>query len=145
MSELRIATCTFQEFQPGMGTPVRTTAGHPRFALGYQLGGHARLLTPAWKLVQEARKGLAQDAYELLYRRQLTDAGLDAVRAELLGIAGANDLDAPVVLLCFDRLDKPGQWCHRTHAAKWLSEQTGEEVPELGAKPQAPAPTLFDF
>ena len=145
MSDLRIATCTYQEFQPLMGTPVRTTAGHPRFALSYQLAGHARLVTPAWKLVQEARKGMAEDAYEFLYRRQLTDAGVDAIREELLAIAGANDLDAPVVLLCFDRLDRPGTWCHRVHFGRYWTEVTGEEVPELGAKPQAPTPTLFDF
>ncbi|MFE7214585.1 hypothetical protein ACFU93_32515 [Streptomyces sp. NPDC057611] len=144
MSDLRVATCTFQEFQPAMGTPVRTTAGHPRFRLPYQLGGHAKLVTPPWPLV---RAGLAEDAYEFQYRRMLNDAGIDAIREELLGIAGANDLDAPVVLLCFDKLGVEGNWCHRSMAAKWLTEQTGELVPELGAVARArkPEPTLFDF
>ncbi|MFF5968230.1 hypothetical protein ACFY64_31805 [Streptomyces collinus] len=139
MADLRIATCTFQEFQPAMGTPVRTTAGHPRFALSYQLGGHARLVTPPWKLV---RANLAADAYEFQYRRMLTEAGVDSIREELLAIAGANDLDAPVVLLCFDRLDK-GNWCHRVMFGAWYAEQTGQAVPELGAQPKAPTPTLF--
>ncbi|MEU6928977.1 hypothetical protein AB0A05_07415 [Streptomyces sp. NPDC046374] len=142
MSDLRIATCTYQEFSPDMGTPIRTTAGGVRFPLGYQLGGHARLVTPPWELV---RAGLAADAYEFHYRRQLADTGVDLIRAELLAIAGAWDLDAPAVLLCFDRLDKPGQWCHRTMFATWWTAETGEDVPELGAKPHRPAPTLFDF
>ncbi|KQW13720.1 hypothetical protein [Streptomyces sp. Root369] len=133
MSDLRIATCTFQEFQPEMGTPVRTTAGGVRFPLSYKLGGHARLVTPAWGLVQQARKGMAADAYEFHYRRQLNEAGVDAIRAELLAIAGANDLDSPVVLLCFDKLAVPGNWCHRSQFARFWNELTGEEVPELGA------------
>ncbi|GGZ23485.1 hypothetical protein GCM10010387_15840 [Streptomyces inusitatus] len=139
---LRLATCTFQEFAPHMGTPVRTTAGHPRFSLSYQLGGHARLVTPSWNLV---RANLAADAYEFQYRRQLTAAGVDAIRDELTAIAGAFDLDAPAVLLCFDRLNKPGQWCHRTMLAAWWTEHTGDLVPELGAQPARPNPTLFDF
>ncbi|MFD4315021.1 hypothetical protein [Streptomyces sp. NPDC058548] len=145
MSELRIATCTFQEFTTDMGTPVRTTAGHPRFALRYKLGGHARLVTPAWELVQQARKGLAEDGYQFQYRRQLTAAGIDAIRAELTAIAGANDLDAPVVLLCFDKLGVAGNWCHRTHFRKFWTEMTGEDVPELGATSLAGPPTLFDI
>ncbi|MFD6941067.1 hypothetical protein ACFWAP_33575 [Streptomyces goshikiensis] len=130
MSELRIATCTYQEFQPEMGTPIRTTAGHPRFALSYQIAGHAKLVTPAWALV---KANLPEDAYEFQYRRQLSAAGLDAIRAELYAIAGAYDLDSPAVLLCFDRLNKPGYFCHRTHFARWYAAETGELVPELGA------------
>ncbi|MER6977658.1 hypothetical protein [Streptomyces carpinensis] len=130
MSDLRIATCTFQEFQPAMGTPVRTTAGRPRFQLPYALGGHAKLVTPPWSLV---RAGLAADAYEFQYRRMLDQIGIDAIREELLEIARANDLDAPVVLLCFDKLGIEGNWCHRSHLSRWYTEQTGEQVPELGA------------
>ncbi len=130
-----------------MGTPVRTTVGHPRFALSYQLAGHARLITPTRELL----KIKAQDAYEFSYRRLLNGNGIDAIHRELLAIAGANDLDSPLVLLCFDRLDRltpPDDWCHRSHFAKWWTEQTEREVPELGAHPVAPAapvPTLFDF
>ncbi|MDH6189156.1 hypothetical protein M2168_002188 [Streptomyces sp. CZ24] len=144
MSDLRLATCTYQEFAPTMGTPVRTTAGAPRFPLAYRLGGHARLITPTRDLL----KINAQDAYEWGYRRLLNGNGLDNISRELMAIAGANDLDSPLVLLCFDRLDRltpPDDWCHRLHFAKWWTEQTGDEVPELGARRQAAPPTLFDF
>ncbi|MBT2453276.1 hypothetical protein [Streptomyces sp. ISL-86] len=144
MSDLRLATCTYQEFAPHMGTPVRTTVGYPRFSLSYQLGGHAKLITPTRDLL----KINAQDAYEFSYRRLLNGNGLDNIRRELMSIAGANDLDSPLVLLCFDRLDKltpPDNWCHRSHFAKWWTEQTEQEVPELGGRSAAPAPTLFDF
>ncbi|WTW95424.1 hypothetical protein OG216_19475 [Streptomycetaceae bacterium NBC_01309] len=148
MSGLSIATCTYQEFVPGMGAPTRTTAGHPRFALGYQLAGHAVLVTPDRQLVKAAHAGLPEDAYEFQYRRQLATFGVDRIRAELAAIARYFGAPGPVVLLCFDKLTQPGNWCHRTHFAKWWTEQTGDPVPELGGRPTAPAsppPTLFDL
>ncbi|KPI33297.1 hypothetical protein OV450_1385 [Actinobacteria bacterium OV450] len=132
MNDLQIATCTFQEFQPHMGTPVRTTVGRPRFSLPYPMTAHAHLVTPTRELL----KINAQDAYEFQYRRLLNARGIDAIRDELMRIAGAYDLDSPLVLLCFDQLAKltpPNNWCHRLHFAKWWTEQTGDEVPELGA------------
>lgn len=142
----KLATCSYTEFRPGMGNPVRTTVGATRWPLPYQLAGHARLITPT----RDMLKIEAQDAYEFSYRRMLNGNGIDAVRRELLSIAGAVDLDTPLVLLCFDKLGvltPPDNWCHRLHFAKWWTEQTGEEVPELGATraPAAPPrpPTLF--
>jgi hypothetical protein len=147
MEGLQLATCTYQEFAPHMGTPVRTTAGHPRFPLAYQLAGHARLVTPTRDLL----KVKARDAYEFGYRRLLNGNGFDNIRRELTSIAGAFDLDAPLVLLCFDRLDRltpPDNWCHRSMLAAWWTEQTGQAVPELGGQPGAaptPPPALFDL
>ncbi|WP_018559229.1 MULTISPECIES: hypothetical protein [unclassified Streptomyces] len=139
---LALATCTYQEFQPVMGVPVRTTAGHPRFPLAYQLAGHARLVTPTRQLLAA---NLPEDAYEFSYRRLLAGHGLDAITAELAAIAAGHEPGRPLVLLCFDRLNKPGAWCHRSHLARWWTEQTGQDVPELGARPAGPPPaTLFD-
>ncbi|WP_439082099.1 hypothetical protein [Streptomyces sp. WL006] len=143
MEPIRLATCTYQEFTPDMGTPVRTTAGYPRLSLPYKLAAHAKIVTPAWALVQQAKKGLAEDAYEFQYRRQLNEAGIDRIREVMTAIAGAYDLESPVVLLCFDKLAVPGNWCHRTHFGRWYCEQTGDEVPELGGKPKEIPPTLF--
>ncbi|MEU7323384.1 hypothetical protein ABZ682_22955 [Streptomyces griseoviridis] len=142
--DIKLATCTYQEFMPDMGTPVRTTVGRPRFDLPYPLTAHAKLVTPTKELL-----GInARDAYEFSYRRLLNARGFGPVRDELLRIAGAYDLDSPLVLLCFDRYDKltpPDDWCHRLFLAKWWAEQTGQEVPELGAPPRASAApaTLF--
>jgi hypothetical protein len=144
VSDLRLATCTYQEFAPHMGTPVRSTVGLPRFPLGYQLGGHARLITPTRDLL----KINVQDAYEWGYRRLLNGNGLENIQRELMAIAAANDPDSPLVLLCFDRLDRltpPDDWCHRLHFSKWYAEQTGTEVPELGAHRKPAPPTLFEF
>ncbi|MFS1304480.1 hypothetical protein [Streptosporangium longisporum] len=124
---------------------MRTTVGAPRFALEYTLLGPARLITPT-----RAMLGLPQDAYQLAYRRLLNATGAARIHAELAGIAAAADAvtgrsSARLVLLCFDRLDKRGGWCHRTMFAAWWLEQTGQELPELGATlPSQPTPpTLF--
>jgi hypothetical protein len=137
-----LATCTYQEFTPGMGAPIRTTAGHPRFPLGYELAGHARLITPTRELLAQ---NLPKDAYEFSYRRILNGHGIDRIYAELAGLAARNG-GARLVLLCFDRYDrlKPADaWCHRAMFARYWLEQTGEEIPELGAQPSTPPPALF--
>ncbi|MGC4947738.1 hypothetical protein ACLQ2N_16275 [Streptomyces sp. DT224] len=143
---LRLATCSYVEFRPGMGIPVRSTVGATRWPLPYQLAGHARLVTPT----RDMLKIQSRDAYEFSYRRMLNGNGIDAIRRELLGIAAMADADdAPLVLLCFDQLGKlppPNNWCHRLMVATWWTEQTGEDVPELGATgAPTPPPTLFDF
>lgn len=134
-----LATCTYQEFTPNTGAPIRTTAGHPRFPLGYELAGHAKLITPTRELLAA---DLPEDAYEFSYRRLLNGYGIDRIYAELAGLAARNG-GARLVLLCFDRLDKPGNWCHRSMFSRWYLEQTGEEIPELGARPATPPPSLF--
>ncbi|WP_344897828.1 hypothetical protein, partial [Nonomuraea antimicrobica] len=123
-----LATCTYQEFIPSMGHAVRTTVGAPRGPLGYTLAGNATLLAPTRKML-----GLTHDAYKPLYLRHLETAGIEAILAELEEIAADLDPVRPLVLLCFDRLDRPGAWCHRQMAAAWLKERAGIEVPELGA------------
>ena len=139
----KLATCSYVEFRPDMGTPVRSTVGATRWPLPYQLAGHARLITPTRDLL----KINARDAYEWGYRRLLNANGIDAIRNELLSIAGAVDRDTPLVLLCFDQLGKltpPDNWCHRSMFAAFWAERTGEDVPELGAtNAPTPPPTLF--
>jgi hypothetical protein len=35
------------------------------------------------------------------------------------------------VLLCFERPNDPGKWCHRSLAVQWLAEALGVTVPEF--------------
>ena len=129
---MHLFTCRYQRFHPNMGVPVRTTAGLPRFALGYQLGGHAHLITPTWAMVQLGDKA----TYETQYLQRLADAGVDAIRAELAGIATLHP-DDRLVLLCFDDLSRPDGWCHRRMFADWWTQHTGEPIPELAEPPIA--------
>lgn len=123
-----------------MGHAVRTTVGPPRGPLAYALAGHATLLAPRREML-----GLSYGAYKPRYLQLLDSAGIDAIRAELEEIAVGLDTGQPLVLLCFDRLDKPGTWCHRSMAATWLQEHADIEVPELGAQQPAQPPSLFDL
>ena len=36
-----------------------------------------------------------------------------------------------LVLLCYEDVRVPGDWCHRTVFAEWWAEQTGELIEEL--------------
>ncbi|MFE9127781.1 hypothetical protein ACFYOF_20640 [Streptomyces sp. NPDC007148] len=134
-----LATCTYQEYTPGMGAAVRTTAGHPRF-FRQPIGGHAKLITPTRQLLAA---NLPADAYEFQYRRMLNEHGIKAIHTELAAISAANG-GQTLVLCCFDVLSKPGNWCHRSMLAAFWREETGEEIPELGATgPKAEPPALF--
>ena len=123
--DLRLATCSYSEFRPTIRVPVRFTAGHPRWRLPYELAGKAPLITPT-----RAMLAMSDEEYVVAYRKQLDDAGVDAIADELVRFRYE---DGPVVLLCFENLSKPDLWCHRTLFAAWWQEQTGDEVPELGA------------
>ena len=39
---------------------------------------------------------------------------------------------APLVLLCFEDVSRPGAWCHRTVLGEWISQKLAVEVRELG-------------
>ena len=66
------------------------------------------------------------EVYEREYLRQLEEAGVEEIRAQLeRKVAGANDT---VILLCHE---EPGEFCHRRLFARWWREQTGQEIPEL--------------
>ncbi|MFP3991335.1 hypothetical protein U9R90_28495 [Streptomyces sp. E11-3] len=43
---IKFATCSYLEFEPEMGLPVRTAAGTPRF-IRYPLAGWIDALTPS--------------------------------------------------------------------------------------------------
>lgn len=130
---MNIATCSYTEFRPEMGVPVRFTVSAPRWNLPYQPAGWARLISPTRSMLH-----LPGDAYTRQYFALLNAAGVDAIRAELTALAGGADR---VVLLCYERLNETSKtdhsplWCHRSLFAHHWRQQTGEVVPELGKLP----------
>lgn len=148
------ATCSFQEFRPEMGIPVRSSRGYPRFRLRYPLV-HAMPAT-----FPEARwlRGVDKPTFDELYHAKIRAVGVDALRREAdrirheeaQALGDDRALEKPIVLLCFERWNQkkdPG-WCHRhSFQAAW-SDLAGEDVPELGALPRRELaadddPTLF--
>jgi hypothetical protein len=105
--------------------PVRTTTGAPRSWLGYELAGNVAMLAPYGLRRIEDRA-----EFEAAYRARLDGFGVEKIRAALEDFARAAGAEG-VVLLCFEDLDDPEQWCHRTTFAGWWRQQTGEDVVEL--------------
>jgi hypothetical protein len=105
--------------------PVGTTTGAPRFPLGYELAGNVGMLAPyGLRSIQDRAE------FEAAYRARLDRFGVEKIRRVLSALALGADAEG-VVLLCFEDVDDPAQWCHRSIFAAWWCEQTGERVLEL--------------
>ena len=110
------------ELKSGKYTPVRISLGAPKWPVGYNIAGEIKELMP-FGLLQINDKAL----YEKRYRDRLNRIGPDRIQEAL----DAFGVDKPVVLLCYEDVRDPTQWCHRTMFAKWWLEMTGEIADEL--------------
>lgn len=110
------------ELKSGKYTPVRISLGAPKWPLGYTIAGEIKDLMP-FGLLQINDRAL----YEKKYRERLDRIGVDRIQAALDSFG----IDKPVVLLCYEDVRDPSQWCHRTMFAQWWLEQTGEIADEL--------------
>jgi hypothetical protein len=124
---MKLATCSYRAFRPEMGVPVRTTVG---FARGF-------------KYEHEFCSGLAPygllkvtDEVEFITRYLARLDGLVPKITQQLDEIEAAHPDQVIVLLCFEDVHDPGQFCHRTSASVWLVERGfADEVPELSSAP----------
>lgn len=105
--------------------PVSVTVGQPKFPLGYELAGHVGMLAP-YGLLKIEEIGAFRDAYF----ERLERYGPAKVKRVLAAIAHSEGRKG-VVLLCFEDLTKPDEWCHRRVFAEWWLAETGDQVLEL--------------
>lgn len=119
-------THRYQGFVPSMGVPVRITLGAPRWTLTYALEHQVRQAAPS-----RAYFGSPRQEFEAAYVRQLDEHGVELF-ASLFQEIAVRAGDLRLVLLCFEDLAAPGQWCHRRMFAAWWQEKTGARVRELG-------------
>src|ERR1700736_3108038 len=77
--------------------PVRITAGHPRFRLGYELRGRLPCLYPGRTLLAVEDHAV----FEAAYRDQLETVGVEAIACEIASLSGAYE-GRGLVLLCFE-------------------------------------------
>ena len=105
---------------------VRTSVGRPRWVKVHTEIAVAATLVPfgIFGKIED------RDEYTRRYLARLDRFGVEKVMAELEAISQAHG-GAPLALLCYCSLERPGAWCHRRLAAAWLEEQTGLRVPEL--------------
>lgn len=125
----RLATCSYREYVPEMGTPVRISLGRPRWWSGtLAKSAYVTEITPRHSYLHSPER-----EYLAAYTEQLKRYGVDHIEARFSAIAAEHA--EPLVLLCFETLSS-GSWCHRSlFAAFWLG-QTGQDVPELGQEPR---------
>lgn len=141
---IEIATCSYGEFKPEMGMPVRTSVGFPKWFSHPSVAWENTYPRYSWL-------HLPYDEYHAKYISKMNSIGADTLRQDLVFMAETYEKlthAAPerAVLLCFEKLSKAGAWCHRTILATYLEEHLGCTIVELGAKPVPlpdPEPTLW--
>ena len=131
-----VATCSYSEFRPDMGLPVRISLGYPQFPLRYEISKTAKL----WELTPRKdylRAPLA--VYNEKFHAQLERYGPQLIEDKFLWLKQEHGASR-VVLLCFEKLSNPKnvEGCHRRDFAAWWLEKTGEVIPELGSMPDTP-------
>ena len=114
--------------------PLSISQGPPKWYEGPEF----KPLAPPWELVRKAHAGLSEADYEAEYRRLV----LDHFDPRELYDAIIEEHGPNVVLLCFEKLATPGEYCHRRMVAKWFEENLKVEVPEW-TKPAAKSTLTF--
>lgn len=113
------------ELRSGKYTAVRISLGTPKWPLGYVIESHIPMLMPAGIF---GKYDSDPDAFRVAYYQILEKAGVNKIRNAL---ARYEIYGKDVVLLCYEDIRKPGNYCHRTMFADWWKIKTGQEIPEL--------------
>ena len=102
---------------------VIISLGSPKWKLSYKLDGEIEALMP---------KGLFKineiERFKPLYFKRLNSYGVEFIREKFEELKRDGK---DIVLLCFEDINKPENWCHRTVFAEWWEMQTGEKIIEL--------------
>lgn len=116
-----------KELQNDKYYPVGISIGQPKFRLGYALREQCYSLAPKGYMLNMDLERFKQAYYE-----KLEGIGVDKI------ISMVNRLDEKaqregkeLVLLCFEDVRVPGDWCHRTVFAEWWEHKTGGIIKEL--------------
>jgi hypothetical protein len=123
---IELFTTRYQQFRPGMGVPIRTSNGAPRWKLKYPIDHVMKELAPDWATMRYAKPEFTE-----AYFGKLDKVGPTTIAMRFRAIAETEN-EHRLVLLCFEDLAKPGQWCHRTIFADWWLHRVGDEVREIG-------------
>jgi len=125
-------------------TPVAISRGVPQWYTGkvYQK------VAPPYELL---RQGISRDEYLGRYLMMLDRIGFVDIWNDLTAIPKFQG--KPLVLLCYESLKKPGEWCHRTMLSEWMNGFLGKEVfsevstatakTDVSSRQEVFQPTLF--
>lgn len=115
------------ELQSGKYYPVGISIGTPKFPLGYTLRKQCYSLAPKGYMLN-----MELDRFKPAYYEKLEGIGTDRIidMVEKMNTEARAE-GKELVLLCYEDVRVPGDWCHRTVFAEWWAEQTGELIEEL--------------
>jgi len=116
-----------KELRKGNYYPVGISLGTPKWPLGYEVREQCYSLAPKGFMLN-----LEKDEYREAYFQKLDDLG----REKIFGIVSRLDEKAraenkELVLLCYEDVRNPDEWCHRTMFAEWWGINVGEVIEEL--------------
>lgn len=91
-------------------------------------------LAPTRTMLQTYRKGGAGGRREFwsMYRARVAQLDPQITAETILSMTDGQG----AILLCWERLEKPGDSCHRTFVGEWLAEHLGIEVLEWSPSPR---------
>ena len=157
---MQLATCSYSEYRPEMGVPVRITLGQPQFKVPFY-DGKRQVPEAAPK---RSYFNASDEIFEQEFYKQIDNHGVANFQKQFDAIyrSVGSPPNTPLVLLCFEKFgtktcesathrDKVEQlMCHRRMFAAWWEKETGEKIPELGSRaridhktPQEEAETLW--
>lgn len=106
---------------------VGISLGRPRFKIKYILRKQCYDLAP-----DRSMWGKELDEFRKLYFAKLDKMGTEKVRNILSALyMEAQENNKKLVLLCFEDVRIPGDWCHRTILAEWVQQNLGWNMQEL--------------
>jgi len=118
-----VCTSYYAVAKPEMGVLVQASVGRPRFFKHAM--EVAEILAP-WGILGTTDD---KEAYRRLYLARMDDHREEVIQT-ILDIQRRHP-GQRVVILCYENIRKPGQWCHRRIFAEWWLKNTGETVDEL--------------
>lgn len=107
--------------------PVGISIGSPRFKLGYELREQCYALAPKGYMLK-----MEYAPYRVEYFKKLEAIGTGKIIEIVRNLEKRAKAEGKsLVLLCFEDIRKPENWCHRRLFAEWWEAKTGESIEEL--------------
>lgn len=107
--------------------PVGISIGQPKFSLGYQLREQCYSLAPKGYMLS-----MDLERFKPAYYEKLENIGTDRIINMVTRFdEQARNEGKELVLLCYEDVRVPEDWCHRTVFAEWWVENVGEIIEEL--------------
>lgn len=133
MSAIWTSRYSNPELKSGRYYPVGISIGRPKWPLGYDLEDQCFSLAPKGYMLN-----MSLEQFKPAYFEKLEAIGTERIIERVLRYSEeAERQGKELVLLCYEDIRDPGQWCHRTVFAEWWAGQTGQIIEEL-QDPTAP-------